>query len=130
MSAPLSTDTWVTIIGSGGGVLILREILGGLARHRRGVALRERDRKRDLAVELQRAVLRADTAEDARDREVRNRRLVERRAAHMERTLILHGLDAAVPPEPVLEDTITPAQMRELRGDGDAIGTQQPPAPA
>lgn len=119
------TTVLVAALGSGGAGLMLREIILGIGKMTRGVAVKESTRKDDLVQARDHALARAVAAELREDahkenfeREVRNRRRSDARAARMERVLILNGLESAIPAEGILEDTITPAQMREIQRGG------------
>lgn len=119
------TTVLVAALGSGGAGLMLREIILGIGKLTRGVSLKESTRKDDLVMARDRALARAAMAEtreeaykDDRDREERNRRRAEVRAARMERALILNGLEHEIPAEGIIEDTITPAQLRAIQQQG------------
>lgn len=110
-----ATTVLVAALGSGGLGAILREIVVGISKHARGISLKESTRKTDLVNERDDALRRAGYLQDERDREERNRRRIERYTARLERIIILAGLDAQIPSPPQLEDTITPAHMRQIK---------------
>ena len=110
-----ATTVLVAALGAGGIGAILREILSGIAKIARGVSLKESSRRVDLVTERDDALRRAGHLSDERDREESNRRIVQRHAAHLERIIIIAGLHEQLPPLPVLEDTITPARLRQTR---------------
>lgn len=107
-----ATTVIVAALGAGGLGAILREILTGAAKIARGVSLKESTRKIDLVTERDDALRRARYLSIERDREERNRRRVENYAAHLQRIIILEGLDQQLPARPELEDTITPERLR------------------
>lgn len=116
------TTLVVAALGAGGIGAVLREVIAGVGKLTRGVSVKERDRKDDLAGERDRAlfreraaVQREDEANERLDAAERNRRRVEAAAAVMERIIILAGLAAQLPAPPVYEDTITPAHLREIQ---------------
>lgn len=110
-----ATTLLVAALGAGGLGAILREIFVGIGKLARGVSLKESSRKTDLVNERDEALRRAGHLQDERDREERNRRRVEAHTARLERIIILAGLDAQLPLPPELEDTITPARMRQTK---------------
>jgi hypothetical protein len=110
-----ATTVLVAALGAGGLGAILREIFAGLGKLTRGVSLKESTRKIDLVSQRDDALRRASHLQDERDREERNRRRIEAYTARLERLLILAGLDGQLPAQPVLEDTITPARLRQIK---------------
>lgn len=109
-----ATTVLVAALGAGGLGAILRELFTGVARMARGVAVKESTRKNDLVSERDEALRRAGHLQRERDREERNRRRMEAHTAKLERIIIIAGLDAQLPQLPVLEDTITPAHLRQI----------------
>jgi hypothetical protein len=109
---PAAEPNWTTLIvavlGTGGVSVFLREIIAGAGKIGRGVSLRSRDRQRDLVREL-------STALANYERERANRWAVEDYAARLRRKAIERGDERDLPAPPVLVDTISPAEMRELR---------------
>lgn len=106
----------VAALGAGGLGAILREIFAGIGKLARGVSLKESGRKDDLVAERDRAIARADHLERERDAENRNRRRTETYAAALLRIIVVNGYTGVLPAEPVIEDTITPAQLRQIKG--------------
>lgn len=113
----LNTTTVVVAIISALGVGGLgREIFAGVGRLMRGVSLREGDRKLDLAGERDRAVTARIEADGRAERSQRNTWRALAHAAALERLLIINGLEPQIPPSPVLEDTLGPSQLSEIKG--------------
>lgn len=119
------TAVLVAVLGAGGLGAALRELFAGIGKLARGVSAKESTRKDDLVQARDNAIARADQAEEREDahkenltREERNRRRAERRAAHMEFELIRAGLADKIPQPEILEDTITPAQLRIIQQEG------------
>ena len=117
------TNVLVAAVSGGGGVLLARELIGGLVRMARGVSGRISTKQVDLAAQVDRertradeADTRADDAERRYDTERANRRKVDTYAWGLERKLAQAGIVNDVPP-PILTDTITPAELREIRGN-------------
>jgi len=118
------TTIIVAILGSAGLWGAVSQILGGLAKIRRGVAPRERGRRADLIAERDRALARAAAAELAEneatvraEREARNRWHVEESAARLRRILIEQGLERLLPPPPVIEHTLDGRAVESARED-------------
>lgn len=108
---------WVPIVaavlGAGGLGALLREAVSAVRKVMAGMAARESSRKRDIVQQRDAAAQREARAWAQVDREAAKRRQVQDYAAALRRQLI----EAGVTPldEPVLERTVTKAQLRELR---------------
>lgn len=112
-----ATTLIVAALGAGGLGAVLREIFSGIGKIARGVSLKESTRRTDLVTERDDALRRVRVLTEERDREERNRRRVENYSAHLQRIIILEGHDDQLPPRPELEDTITPARLREVQAE-------------
>lgn len=116
------TTVLVAAASGGGGVLIVRELIGGFVKMGRGVAGRISNRQQQVAVERDAAVAAQAKAEAERDDaerrvdvERRNRRNVDNYAWQLEHLLAANNVTNTVA-QPVIEDTMTAAQVRQIRG--------------
>lgn len=117
-----TTTLIVAALGAGGLGAILREIFSGIAKLTRGVALKESGRKEDIVADRDRALTRADQAEareeeqrQRAEREYNNRRRTEQQAAQMQYALNSNGLGHLIPNRPVIEETLTPVELKQIR---------------
>ncbi|MDZ4044698.1 MAG: hypothetical protein U1E32_02835, partial [Rhodoglobus sp.] len=92
---------------------MLREIFAAVGKLLGGMSARESTRKVDIVQQRDAALAREARAWTLVDAEAAKRRRVQEWAAMLQRQLILAGIDPT--PEPVLEQTITKAQLAELR---------------
>lgn len=104
----------VTAVGGGAGIA---KLIDGLLKIRAGMSAKESERKVDIVQQRDRAIAREERAWRLVDAEAEKRRKTQEWAAHLARQLILAGIDPT--PEPVLEQTVTRAQLKELRDSDD-----------
>jgi hypothetical protein len=108
---------WVPIIaavlGAGGVGAMLREIFAAVGKLLGGMSARESTRKVDIVQQRDAALARESRAWTLVDAEAEKRRKTQEYAARLRRQII--GLGGEPDPEPVLEQTITKAQLAELR---------------
>ncbi len=115
------TTVLVATVSGGGAAFILHEVFGGIGKLGRGVAGRLSKRTSDIVTARAEAEKRADRAESGEakaqhlyDVERQNRRRVDNYAWQLEHLLAQNGITNTVA-QPVIEDTMTPAQMQEIR---------------
>lgn len=101
------------VLGAGGIGALLRDGIGAIGKVASGMSARESKRKVDIVQQRDAALAREARAWTLVDAEAAKRRRVQEWAAMLQRQLILAGIDPT--PEPVLEQTITKAQLKELR---------------
>lgn len=99
MSDTSQTTNLVTALLSGGGVLVLREIVGGFLKMRGGIAATETKRKADLVAERRDAEERMRLAEERHEDERALRWQAENYSAKLTQLLTLHGIEVPTPPE-------------------------------
>lgn len=108
---------WVPIvaavIGAGGVGAMFREILASIGKLLSGMSARESHRKIDIVQQRDAAIAREAKAWSLVDAEAAKRRTAQEYGARLRRQLIENGINPE--PEPVLEQTITKAQLAELQ---------------
>jgi hypothetical protein len=104
----------IALIGTAGLGGFFREIIAGVVKMLGGMSARESKRKVDIVEQRDAAIARESKAWRLVDSEAEKRRIIQEWAAHLQRQLIVAGIEPA--PEPVLEKSITKAQLAELRG--------------
>lgn len=109
---------WVPIVvaalGAGGIGALLREIVSGATKIAGGMSARESKRADDIVQQRAEAIAREEKAWRQVDAEAKKRRAALDYAARLRRRLIELGV-VDPEPEPSFEQTITRAQLSELR---------------
>lgn len=104
----------IAVIGAGGLGAFFREIIAGVMKVLGGMSARESKRKVDIVEQRDEAVAREARAWRLVDSEADKRRTIQEWAARLQRQLIVAGLEPVA--EPVLERSITKAELKQLRG--------------
>lgn len=104
----------IAVIGAGGLGAFFREIIAGITKVLGGMSARETNRKVDLIEQRDVAIAREAKAFRLVDSEANKRREIQEWAARLQRQLIVAGIEPVE--EPVLEKSITKAELKELRG--------------
>ena len=97
-------------LGGGAG---LAKLIDGLLKIRSGMSAKESQRKVDIVTQRDAALAREDRAWRLVDGEAEKRRQLQEYAARLRRQLIEEGIEPDS--EPVLAQTITRAELNELR---------------
>lgn len=105
----------VGVLGAGGIGAFLREIVSVIGLVRTGVSAKESTRKNDLVTQRDREYARAERERERAEAEARNRRRLEEYSSRLRRTLVEKGLDEVIDPWPALEDTMSRAELNELK---------------
>lgn len=105
--------TLVALLVAMGGGAGLAKFAEGLVKIRSGMSAKESARKVDIVRQRDEAIARERRAWQQADDEAEKRRKIQEWAAHLSRQLIVAGINPA--PEPVLEETITRAELDQLR---------------
>lgn len=100
----------ITAVGGGAGI---GKLVDGVLKLRAGMSARESKRRVDIVRQRDDAIARESRAWELVDEEAKKRRLMQEYGARLRRQLIELGVEPD--PEPVLERTITKAQLAELR---------------
>lgn len=108
----------VTLVSALGGGVGIKTLIDGLLKIRSGMSAKESSRKVDIVQQRDRAIAREERAWKLVDVEAEKRRKTQEYAARLRRQIIEAGGEPAA--EPVLEQTITKAQLKELRDTEEA----------
>jgi hypothetical protein len=104
----------VAVLGAGGFGAFFREIVAGIVKVAGGMSARESKRKVDIVQQRDEAIAREMKAWRIVDDEAGKRRALQEYAARLRRLLVENGIEP--PREPVIEKTVTRAQLVERRG--------------
>lgn len=116
MSTNATTTILVAALSGGGGVLVVREVIGVIVKIGRGVSGKISTRRADVIEERDQARDETAAAEANADRWHRNWQRQYTYSGMLEHLLAQSGIQQPAA-QPVFEDTITVAQLRQIRGE-------------